>query len=174
MNASPLEVARIKSSHTCLDKASLSWEEKVAYLAYCANEAGGVGRLPLAHLFEDDIYIRELYIPACSFFFGREHRIGHVCELVSGRVLHMTEAARKEVVAPFRLKTTPGYLMVFYAITDIIGRTYHPNPDRITDVAVLEKQIFSPSFELFEKGRRVKEKAEGLGYSLGNLIGYAI
>jgi hypothetical protein len=173
MNAvSPLEVARIKGGHTCLDKAPLSWKEKLAYLAYRIKQ-GPQADLPLAHIFEGGLYVREMFIPKGSVFLGREHLLGHRCELVAGRILLIGEHGRKELGAPAFMHTVPGYQMTLYAITDVVGRTYHPNPQGLTDYKVLEDSIFAPAADTLALGAQVAERAEALGLLQDNILGYS-
>lgn len=137
--------------------ASLSWREKLAFIGV---EMLGQPQTetPVMHFFQPGWYIREMFIPAGTIFLGREHRLGHECQLVSGTVLHITEAGRREVTAPFTLHSTPGYQMVLKALTDVIGRTVHPNPGDVRDIDALEDDIFRSVDEFKALGYLAREK----------------
>ena len=133
-----------------------AFKEKVAVLATEFLEQPQVS-CPLTHIFERGFYIREIAIPADTLFIGRPHRHGHKCELVKGELLHVTPYGRLERQAPFALVTLPGYQVVIYAITDVIGRTYHPDSgERDTDK--LEAEIFESVESVKELGLKVQHR----------------
>lgn len=119
----------------------LNWKEKVAYLTYEFLKAPQIG-CPVEHLFEDGNYIREMRIPAGTLFLGRAHRHGHQCQLVSGVAIQITPEGKRIGEAPITMMTTPGYHMVLYSVTDVVGRTIHPNPEDSRDTEWLERDIF--------------------------------
>lgn len=137
----------------------LTWKEKIGYLTYEFLKLPQTP-CPVEHLFEDGRYIREMRIPAGTLFLGRAHRYGHLCELLEGSVMHISEDSKRVVDAPFSLHTTPGYHMVMYTLTDVVGRTVHPNPSDSRDTQALEDDIFESTESLKELGREVHEKLE--------------
>ncbi len=140
---------------------TLSWQEKIAYLTYEFLKLEQT-ECPLGHIFEEGKYIREMRIPAGTLFIGRAHRYGHECQLVSGEVIHITPEKKTRIKAPFSMHSTPGYHMVFQAITDIVGRTVHPNPDNLRDTDKLENDIFESVESLRTLGEEVSKKVENL------------
>jgi hypothetical protein len=78
---------------------------------------------------------------------------------VSGTVVHLTEDAKKLIPAPFSMRTTPGYQMVLYAATDVVGRTIHPdNGER--DIDVLERHIFESVESLDALGAELTQRLQ--------------
>ena len=141
----------------------LSWAEKLAYLAHTLTprmERPVDETCPVKHSFEPGMYVREMFIPADTLFIGRPHRHGHRCELISGSVIHMAEDGNVVRRAPFEVHTAPGYQMVLRAVTDVVGRTYHPNPTESRDVAALELDAFHENDELLQLGRDVERRIE--------------
>jgi hypothetical protein len=136
---------------------TLNWNEKIAYLTVQFLKLPQTD-CPVTHRFENAVYIREMVIPAQTLFLGRAHIYGHECELVSGSLIHITPDSRRLVEAPFSMHTQPGYHMVFFALTEVIGRTYHPNPDEIRDVDFLENDIFEPLSALISQGEDVETR----------------
>jgi len=143
----------------------LTWKEKLAYLGFkfAAASEGDSARVTLKHIFEPGMYIREMTIPAEMLFIGRPHLIGHRCELVSGRILLITEDAKTHLEAPAELWSKPGYMMCLYSKTDVVGRTYHPVP-QTSGYAIhdLEAEIFGPIDELVALGQAVREKIHAI------------
>lgn len=139
----------------------MSWKDKLAFLVYKSRDLPQT-ECPVEHIFEDGHYIREMRIPAGTFFLGRAHRYGHKCVLVSGEVMHITEHDRRYISAPFSMHSTPGYQMVMYAVTDVIGQTIHPNPTDSRDTQALEAEIFESIESLVDAGALISERMEGL------------
>lgn len=152
-------------------KFGLTWKEKLAYLGFkfAAASEGDSARVTLKHIFEPGMYIREMTIPAEMLFIGRPHLVGHRCELVSGKILLITEDAKTHMEAPAELWSKPGYMMCLYSKTDVIGRTYHPlvanyvNPDaQPWELEKLEQTIFGPIEELVSLGEKVRQKIHAI------------
>jgi hypothetical protein len=137
----------------------LSWKEKLAFIGVEMLKETQT-ETPVMHFFQPGWYIREMFIPAGTVFIGREHRFGHECQLVSGTVLHITESGRKEITAPFTMKSTPGYQMVLQTLTDIIGRTIYPNPSNSRDIDALEEEMFRLPEELAARGHLVRARLQ--------------
>lgn len=142
----------------------LTWKEKLAYLGYkfSAASEGDSARVTLKHIFEPGMYIREMAIPAEMLFIGRPHLMGHRCELVSGKILLITEDAKTHMEAPAELWSKPGYMMCLYSKTAVVGRTYHPfqqiQHGADVDVRDFESQIFGSIDELVVLGEKVRQK----------------
>lgn len=145
-------------------KLGLTWKEKLAYLGFkfAAASEGDSARVKLTHHFEPGMYIREMTIPAEMLFIGRPHLMGHRCELVSGRILLITEDAKTHMEAPAELWSKPGYMMCLYSKTEVVGRTYHPVDESFhwvrADVQQLEAKIFGPIDDLVALGEKVRQK----------------
>lgn len=144
---------KMKALHELNAVPGLTWRDKISYLAY---ELYNDETCPLTHSFDKGWYVREIFVPAKRIFIGRPHVTGHICKLVSGEALHITEDARTYRRAPWQTLTTRGYQFVFYTFTDIIGRTCHPNPDNCTDVQTLEDRIFEPVQSILDRGRIIE------------------
>lgn len=139
----------------------LTWKEKLAYLTTRFLNEEQV-EAPVTHLFEGDKYIREMRIPKDTLFIGRPHRYGHECVLVEGSLVHITETFRRVVEAPFSMVTQPGYQMVLYTLTDVVGRTIHPNSTQSRDSQALEDDIFETLDSMKALGHDVAHRMEAL------------
>lgn len=145
-------------------KFGLTFKEKLAYLGLKFGEIseGAASVCPVQHLFEPGLYIREMVIPAEMLFIGRPHTFGHRCELVSGKIVLITEEAKTHMEAPAELWSKPGFMMCLYAKTDVIGRTYHPNPEERRDVEAMEAEIFGSIADLVALGAQVRAKIHAI------------
>ena len=140
-------------------RPELSWAEKLAYLTYQFYSETQIS-CPVEHIFTPGFYIREMRIPAHTLFIGRPHRHGHLVMLVEGKVLWIDEHFKKTVTAPFEVKTSVGYQAVFLALTDVVGKTIHPNPTDSKDVEALELEAFHPVQELLKTGETLFKRLE--------------
>jgi hypothetical protein len=134
----------------------LSFREKLALLTLEFLNENQV-ECPVEHVFEGETYIRIMRIPRDTLFIGRPHRYGHRCELREGNLIHITPMTRVALSAPFALVTQPGYQVVVYTLSDVVGATVHPNPTGIRDVEALEADIFESLESMKELGVRVRE-----------------
>lgn len=129
----------------------LSWNDQLKYLiAEGQTVVQEKTECPVTHHFEPGMYIREMHIPAETWFIGRPHLLGHRCTLEAGRVKLITEKGSVELKAGDEMTTTPGYMMALYALTDVLGRTYHPNPTESRDIKALEADIFQSLESIIE------------------------
>jgi hypothetical protein len=134
----------------------VTWADKIAYLSYTLRNDRDC---PVTHKFEPGWYVREISIPAQTYFIGRVHVEGHICRLVKGRILHITEEEKIIRNAPFTMHTTKGYQVVLYTYTDVVGCTYHSNPEDFHDIDKLESLIFEPAKSVLDRGKLIAETA---------------
>jgi hypothetical protein len=136
----------------------LSWKEKVAFVGLRLLQLPQAGT-SVEHSFGHGLYIRKMTIPARTVFLGRPHRHGHECTLLSGSVVLITPEGKRQIDAVKTIHTVPGFLMVLYALTDVVGQTVHPNPTDSHDTQALEDDIFESVESMVALGHQV---AQGL------------
>ena len=132
----------------------LTWKEKVAYVAYALSLLPGT-ECPLAHKFGPGTYVREMFIPGGTLFVGREHRYGHLCQLISGSLVQVGPTAKTFATGPVQVQSQAGVHMVLYAVTDCQVRTVHANVTESRDIQLLESDAFLPASDLLELGEIV-------------------
>lgn len=138
-------------------KLGLSWNDQLKYLiAEGQTAVQEKTECPVTHHFEDGQYVREMLIPAGTWFIGRPHKLGHLCKLISGDLKIVTERGTVEKHVGDELVSVPGYMMVLYALTDVVGRTYHPNPSNSTDTDALEAEIFESLQDILDHVEQLK------------------
>lgn len=134
----------------------LSWKEKVALLHYHFQQFPQAPT-PVNHCWQDGKYYRTMHIPAGTLFLGRAHRVGHEVQLLEGSVVLKLPDGDRIHNAPDSLMSTPGFHTVFQALTDVVGRTVHPDTGE-RNVDVLEREIFEPADALTELGAQIHQR----------------
>ncbi len=131
----------------------------MAYLTYKLLELEQI-EAPVKHIFAPGVYIRELLIPAGSLFTGNEHKLGHEVQLLEGSCLMVIPEGRIRFDAFASIHTKPGYHAVVAAITDMVARTVHPNPQELRDISALESIWFGNPKDLIARGGNVHKMLE--------------
>lgn len=112
---------------------------------------------PVEHVFKDGHYYRTMTIPAGALFIGRPHRVGHQVDLLEGRVFLISPGRRQLRTAPDSMRTISGYQTVFQALTDVVGRTVHPDTGE-RDIDKLEDEIFESLESIKTLGHEVMKR----------------
>lgn len=146
-----------------LNALPLTWPEKLAYLTHRFLDLEQ-SEYPLRHLFDGGLYIREISIPAGELIIGREHRHGHLCQLLSGSIVLNSQDGQVRFDAPAEFTSRPGYQMVVQALTDVVARTVHPNPCDSRDIAALEQEAFVPENGMLALGKAVHVRLTRYAY----------
>jgi hypothetical protein len=134
----------------------LTWKEMLAVLTVKFLDLPQQDT-PVEHAFKDGHYYRTMKIPAGSLFIGRPHRVGHQVDLLEGQVFLIHEQSRQLRTAPDSMRTVPGYQTVFQALTDVVGRTVHPDTGE-RDVDKLEDGIFESLDSIKALGHEVMKR----------------
>lgn len=102
------------------------------------------------HHFGPNIYIKEVTMPAGALIIGKPHRMEHLCNMVSGRMLILQEdGSKKELVAPMTFMAKPGR-KVAYIIETVVFQNIYSTPE--TDIEKLENMCVDNSIPLLEEG----------------------
>ena len=133
-----------------------SWKEKLAYLTVKFLEFPQT-ECPMEHRFENGHYYRTMRIPAGTLFIGRPHKVGHEVQLLEGQVALLYPTHQEIHTAYDSMHTVPGYQTVFHALTDVLGRTVHPDTGE-RDLDKREAEIFEPVDELIALGHTVRKR----------------
>ena len=132
----------------------LPWKDKVAYLAYEFSKLPQAPT-PVEHTVGHGMYVRRMRIPAGTLFIGRAHRKGHECCLAKGSIILITSERKRRIDATTHVHTMPGFHMVLYALTDVVGETTHYNPTNSHDFEAMENDAFEPAETLIALGRSI-------------------
>jgi len=103
------------------------------------------------HHFGPNIYIKEVTMPAGALIIGKHHRMEHLCNMVSGRMLILQEdGSKKELVAPMTFMAKPGR-KVAYILETVVFQNIYSTPE--TDIEKLENMCVDNSIPLLEEGK---------------------
>ena len=149
---------RILTIAAGLTHRELNWKEKVALLGSEFLQHAQI-ECPVEHIFRDGKYIRRMTIPQGTLFIGRPHKLGHRCQLDAGSLVQFTEHGRIERFPGDSVQSTPGYQVILYALTDVVGSTIHPDSGE-RDIDKLEDMIFESKQSFTELGLAVRKALE--------------
>ena len=98
------------------------------------------------HHFGPNIYIKEVTMPAGSVIIGKSHKIEHVCNMMSGRMIVVQDDGSKvELVAPMTFIGKPGR-KVAYIIETVVFQNIYATDE--TDIEKLENMfVENPALE---------------------------
>jgi hypothetical protein len=136
----------------------LPWRDKVCWLTVCSLSELPQNVTPVEHHFEPGLYIRTIRIPKDTILTGREHLRGHLMQLVEGMGILVAPDGNFRFEAPAEMTSKPGFCAVFYAETDVVVRTLHPNLQEIREVDALEAIWFAPAADMIDRGRLLQQR----------------
>ncbi|SRR5260221_5111805 len=139
-----------------LARTDLAWSDRVAMLAYQLSQPSGE-EIEVKHSFRSVWYIREMRIPADTYFIGRPHIEGHILKLLNGRAAMIYEGRPQVFVAPAVVYTKPEFQAVAYTYTDVLVQTWHLNPDNCRDLEALENSFFGPAEPVLARGKELSQ-----------------
>lgn len=97
---------------------------------------------PIEHQFTDNLYMREVFIPAGTLFTTYVHKTQNPYYTLGDLLVWDKDNKWTEITGAYRGITQKGTKRVVYAITDVIWTTYHPNFDNCRFIEKLEKRLF--------------------------------
>ena len=106
---------------------------------------------PLKHSFSDNIYVREIAIPAGMVIVGKIHKHEHPNFLMKGKVEVVTEEGTEIIEAPCSMISKAGTKRALYALTDLVWITVHHNPTNTQDLKELEEEVIAKDYEEYDK-----------------------
>lgn len=104
--------------------------------------------LPVHHHFANNVYGRELFIPAGVAVMGKLHRFPCINVIAEGAVVVVTEHGRFEYKAPDVFVSPAGTKRAIYAKKDTTWITFHPS--ETTDPNELEQRLIADSYAALE------------------------
>lgn len=111
---------------------------------------------PLTHRFADNVYAREILLPAGTIVVGKIHRYGHLNVITKGHVSVLTEFGVEEFHAPYTFVSEPGTKRVVYAHEDTVWTTFHGTNH--TEVEKVEADIICKTFGEFDALKQLENK----------------
>ena len=98
---------------------------------------------PVTYRFTPGLYIREIFMPASAVIVSKVHKTENLFVVTQGRCSVYTEECEWELIeAPHVGVTKVGTRRLLVMQEDTRWMTFHPNPDDITDLEVLDEMLF--------------------------------
>jgi hypothetical protein len=92
-----------------------------------------------ANFFGPSVYIKQVKMPAGSVVIGKKHKVDHLCNMLTGRMILISEdGERKELVAPLTFMAKPGRKVAYILETVIFQNIYSTEE---TDIEKLENMF---------------------------------
>ena len=104
--------------------------------------------MPTTHHFSDNIYCREIFMPAASVVVGKKHATRHLNIVLSGECVVWTVHGKKNLKAGMIFESMAGEQKVVLMKTDVRFLTIHYNPDNLREEAALEGKYIQSSEQL--------------------------
>lgn len=113
--------------------------------------AAGLARpvsMPTRHYFSQDIYVREIFMPAGSRVVGKVHATRHLNIILSGECTIWTVHGRIDGKPGMIFESMPGIQKALIMKTDVMYLTVHYNPDNLQDQDALEGKYIQSDKQL--------------------------
>ena len=103
---------------------------------------------PEENFFGPNVYIKQVTMPAGSVIIGKSHKIEHICNMISGRMILVdSNGDKKELVAPMTFVAPKGRKVAYIVETVVFQNIFSTNE---TDLDKLENMIVDNSDSLLE------------------------
>ena len=103
---------------------------------------------PEKNFFGLNVYIKQVTMPAGSVIIGKSHKIEHICNMISGRMILVdSNGDKKELVAPMTFVAPKGRKVAYIVETVVFQNIFSTNE---TDLDKLENMIVDNSDSLLE------------------------
>ena len=103
---------------------------------------------PEENFFGPNVYIKQVTMPAGSVIIGKSHKIEHICNMISGRMILVdSNGEKKELVAPMTFVAPKGRKVAYIVETVVFQNIFSTNE---TDLDKLENMIVDNSDSLLE------------------------
>jgi hypothetical protein len=144
------------------DLPDLSWKDKVSYLTHLSLQTPQI-TAPVSHIFEGGNYVREMRLPQGALLTGREHLLGHEMQLLEGSVILAAPDGKFEFHAFASMHTKPGFHAVVYALTNVLARSVHANPENCRNIDALEEKWFGRAEDVIARGNQIHQLIQQQG-----------
>ena len=103
---------------------------------------------PEENFFGPNVYIKQVTMPAGSVIIGKSHKIEHICNMISGRMILVdSNGDKKELIAPMTFVAPKGRKVAYIVETVVFQNIFSTNE---TDLDKLENMIVDNSDSLLE------------------------
>ena len=103
--------------------------------------------IPITHNFSDQLYMRQMCMPAESIVVSAVHHTDHFWFLMTGKILVTTDGETIEHIAPCFEKSIKGAKRLIACTEDCVFINVHKNPSNTQDLKKIEKKLYSFTIE---------------------------
>lgn len=111
--------------------------------------------IPITHNFSDQLYMRQMNMPADTFVISAMHHTDHFWFLMTGRILVTTNGETIEHVAPCYEISIKGAKRLIKCVEDCVFINVHKNPTNTKNIDNIEKSLYSFTMEEYFKKEKL-------------------
>ena len=111
--------------------------------------------IPITHNFSDQLYMRQMNMPADTFVISAMHHTDHFWFLMTGRILVTTNGETVEHIAPCYEISIKGAKRLIKCVEDCVFINVHKNPTNTKNIDNIEKSLYSFTMEEYFKKEKL-------------------
>ena len=116
--------------------------------------------IPITHNFSDQLYMRQMRMPAGSIVVSAVHHTDHFWFLMTGKILVTTNGETIEHIAPCYELSIKGAKRLIHCIEDCIFINVHKNPTNTKDMSLVEDKLYSFTIDEFNKKEKLWQEQQ--------------
>ena len=116
--------------------------------------------IPITHNFSDQLYMRQMRMPAGSIVVSAVHHTDHFWFLMTGKILVTTNGETIEHIAPCYESSIKGAKRLIHCIEDCIFINVHKNPTNTKDMSLVEDKLYSFTIDEFNKKEKLWQEQQ--------------
>ena len=110
---------------------------------------------PITHKFSDQLYMRQMKMPADSMVVSAIHHTEHFWFLMEGVILVTTDGETVEHIAPCYELSKKGAKRLIQCLEDCIFVNVHKNPTNTQEIKDIEEALYSFTIEEYNKKEKL-------------------
>ena len=111
--------------------------------------------IPITHNFSDQLYMRQMNMPADTFVISAIHHTDHFWFLMTGRILVTTNGETIEHIAPCYEISIKGAKRLIQCVEDCVFINVHKNPTNTKNINNIEQSLYSFTMEEYNKKEKL-------------------
>ena len=111
--------------------------------------------IPITHNFSDQLYMRQMNMPADTFVISAIHHTDHFWFLMTGRILVTTNGETIEHIAPCYEISIKGAKRLIQCVEDCVFINVHKNPTNTKNISNIEESLYSFTMEEYNKKEKL-------------------
>ena len=111
--------------------------------------------IPITHNFSDQLYMRQMNMPADTFVISAIHHTDHFWFLMTGRILVTTNGETIEHIAPCYEISIKGAKRLIQCVEDCVFINVHKNPTNTKNISNIEESVYSFNKEEYNKKEKL-------------------